>query len=114
MLGDPIALVGDLYVVVDFVYGPRVGAGATSGENVWHKGLGFQQPTHSTIEIVLCKKQHVTTVRARDHTEFVQMYSSPCFVMEKLRMVDDRGFTQRSPIVDGVSVVLCDLKLAIE
>jgi hypothetical protein len=34
--------------------------------------------------------------------------------MEKLRMVNDRGFTQRSPIVDGVSIVLCDLKLAIE
>lgn len=56
MLRDSVALVGDGDEVVDFVDGSGVSAGAACGEDVGHIGLRFQEPTQSSIEILLCKQ----------------------------------------------------------
>ena len=52
VLGNSVAFVGDGDEVVDFVDGPCMSSSRASCKDVRHSGLGFQEPAHSSIEVL--------------------------------------------------------------
>lgn len=99
-------------VVGDFVDRAAIRSRTACGENIWHKCLSLNHPTQSAIEILLGEEKHVTSISSGYHGKLIQVYAPSRFIMQKLRVVDDRGLAQRPPIVNRITIVLCDLKLA--